>query len=193
MKKLVALGLAAAAMAYSPAASAANFLPGGPNFQVFGNPLTGLEPVTGAITNTVNAAGSYTDNFFFQIGPVTGAPIGLGSGSITTTFTGPSDQLTFTSVLFNNGFSNFVLPISVISGGAGGSLAGIPVYSGLVNTLTVNYTTPAPLTGYSGRLRYTPGGIPEPMTWMMMILGFGAVGFALRRRRDQDVRVRYAM
>jgi hypothetical protein len=27
-----------------------------------------------------------------------------------------------------------------------------------------------------------PGGIPEPATWAMMILGFGLVGFAARRR-----------
>lgn len=28
------------------------------------------------------------------------------------------------------------------------------------------------------------GGIPEPSTWAMMILGFGAAGAAMRRRRD---------
>jgi hypothetical protein len=28
-----------------------------------------------------------------------------------------------------------------------------------------------------------PGAIPEPATWGMMLLGFGAAGFALRRRR----------
>ena len=32
---------------------------------------------------------------------------------------------------------------------------------------------------------YTPQGsaVPEPSTWMMMLLGFGAVGFALRRKK----------
>ena len=29
----------------------------------------------------------------------------------------------------------------------------------------------------------TPGGVPEPSTWAMMLLGFGAVGIAMRRRR----------
>jgi len=34
------------------------------------------------------------------------------------------------------------------------------------------------------------GGVPEPATWTMMILGFGAIGGSLRRRNA--VRVRYA-
>lgn len=29
----------------------------------------------------------------------------------------------------------------------------------------------------------TPGAVPEPATWAMMLLGFGAVGFAMRRTR----------
>lgn len=33
---------------------------------------------------------------------------------------------------------------------------------------------------------------PEPATWAMMLLGFGVVGGALRRRRKQAVRVRFA-
>ena len=36
-------------------------------------------------------------------------------------------------------------------------------------------------------------GVPEPATWAMMLLGFGALGFALRRQRGTAaVRVRYA-
>jgi hypothetical protein len=35
------------------------------------------------------------------------------------------------------------------------------------------------------------GGVPEPATWAMMILGFGVVGGAMRRRRT-TVRVAYA-
>jgi hypothetical protein len=32
-----------------------------------------------------------------------------------------------------------------------------------------------------------PGGVPEPATWAMMLAGFGAAGYALRRRRTVAV------
>ena len=34
--------------------------------------------------------------------------------------------------------------------------------------------------------------VPEPATWAMMIVGFGAMGFAMRRGRDAQTRVRFA-
>ena len=36
------------------------------------------------------------------------------------------------------------------------------------------------------------GGVPEPATWAMMIIGFGAIGASMRRRK-QTPRVRYSM
>jgi hypothetical protein len=40
-------------------------------------------------------------------------------------------------------------------------------------TLTYNYDLPAP----------PPDGVPEPASWGLMLLGFGAMGAAMRRRR----------
>ena len=37
------------------------------------------------------------------------------------------------------------------------------------------------------------GAVPEPSTWAFMLVGFGAIGFGMRRRRGQKVTVRYAM
>jgi hypothetical protein len=34
--------------------------------------------------------------------------------------------------------------------------------------------------------------VPEPSTWMMMLIGFGLVGQAMRSRRRSNVRVVYA-
>jgi hypothetical protein len=36
------------------------------------------------------------------------------------------------------------------------------------------------------------GAVPEPATWLLMILGFGAIGGAMRNRQRQNVTVRYA-
>ena len=36
------------------------------------------------------------------------------------------------------------------------------------------------------------GPVPEPATWAMMLMGFGLMGFGLRNRRKQAVRVTYA-
>uniref|UniRef100_UPI0025D589F4 PEPxxWA-CTERM sorting domain-containing protein n=1 Tax=uncultured Phenylobacterium sp. TaxID=349273 RepID=UPI0025D589F4 len=36
----------------------------------------------------------------------------------------------------------------------------------------------------NGVLRFGPGGVPEPATWAMLIIGFGGIGATLRRRRN---------
>ena len=41
------------------------------------------------------------------------------------------------------------------------------------------YFTPA---GAGASLRVGPASVPEPGSWIMMILGFGAIGVAARRR-----------
>lgn len=38
-----------------------------------------------------------------------------------------------------------------------------------------------------------PGAVPEPATWAMMILGFGMIGGAMRRRSRQEAKVRFAI
>lgn len=35
-------------------------------------------------------------------------------------------------------------------------------------------------------------GVPEPATWAMMLAGFGAMGFAMRRRKKVATRIRFA-
>ncbi len=36
------------------------------------------------------------------------------------------------------------------------------------------------------------GAVPEPATWMMMMLGMGGIGFSLRRKKQTGLRVRFA-
>jgi hypothetical protein len=45
--------------------------------------------------------------------------------------------------------------------------------------------------GYEGVVSLA-GGVPEPATWALMILGFGAIGGAMRRRQSVAAKVRFA-
>ena len=44
----------------------------------------------------------------------------------------------------------------------------------------------------SGPVVTPPGAVPEPATWAMMLAGFGAMGFAMRRRGKVSTAVRFA-
>jgi len=48
-----------------------------------------------------------------------------------------------------------------------------------VNNVSISGTsgTPVPITGY------LLAAVPEPATWAMMLVGFGGIGLAMRRRR----------
>lgn len=39
---------------------------------------------------------------------------------------------------------------------------------------------------------YAVGAVPEPATWLMMILGFGGIGFSMRRKQQLFPRLRFA-
>ncbi|HEV2044382.1 MAG TPA: CHRD domain-containing protein, partial [Sphingomicrobium sp.] len=43
-----------------------------------------------------------------------------------------------------------------------------------------------------GEIRGNLAAVPEPATWAMMLLGFGAIGFALRRRKRTELTFRQA-
>ena len=77
-----------------------------------------------------------------------------------------------------------------------GSLVG--EIGGVYQTLGANFSGPAWGTGTlnlsywdsnsgdnTGSIAFAIGAVPEPATWLSMILGFGLVGGALRRRRQQ--------
>ena len=64
-----------------------------------------------------------------------------------------------------------------------GSLAATSLIAGATNLLTISGLN----TGdgaYSGTLTFaSQSAVPEPATWALMLIGFGAVGFSVRRRR----------
>jgi PEP-CTERM motif len=77
----------------------------------------------------------------------------------------------------------------------------IGIYSGTTGTLlnTVNLTSNAGgfliedlSVDYAQRVDTGGGGVPEPSTWAMMLLGFGGIGFAVRRRKARRLQFRTA-
>jgi len=47
-------------------------------------------------------------------------------------------------------------------------------------------------TGNVGAVQTAVTAVPEPATWAMMLVGFGALGFAVRRRPATEMRIRFA-
>ena len=52
-------------------------------------------------------------------------------------------------------------------------------------TLTVEGTRGA-IGSYGGNVAFQSDAVPEPATWALMLLGFGAIGWQLRRRRTSQ-------
>jgi hypothetical protein len=61
------------------------------------------------------------------------------------------------------------------------ALAGVPLGAGTY-TLTVQGTR-GDSGSFGGNVAFQAAAVPEPAPWAMMLLGFGAIGFQLRRRR----------
>jgi hypothetical protein len=59
-----------------------------------------------------------------------------------------------------------------------------------LNTSSVSFKLPenVTMTSASGAFLTAPTGVPEPVTWAMMLVGFGAVGASLRGRRERASR-----
>jgi hypothetical protein len=75
-------------------------------------------------------------------------------------------------------------------------LYGAQLFSGTVSSPKFNTGT-YQLQDLSGDLNYsltishTPPGIPEPAVWAMMLIGFGGIGTAMRRRKIKPA-IRFA-
>jgi hypothetical protein len=106
---------------------------------------------------------------------------GLGSGSLSTSFSGISNELDITEVLING------VSYALTSTTSGESVTAndIAIVSGVENTIEVIGTTLAGTKAatYSGTATFTAtSAAPEPATWLLMIGGIGMVGAVLRRR-----------
>lgn len=194
MKYVAAALLSASVFALVPAHAHAaelieTYTPGDPEFRVFGNIFDG--PITAAISVGGIVAGEFTHTFNFII-PQTG----LGSGSITTSVA----QTGFNSIIDTDFISILVNGSAVgITRSANnlvetGSATDISILANVPNSIVVSGISRGN-GSYGGNLTFIPttSAVPEPATWAMMLFGFGAIGFGMRRRKGKEkLRVRYA-
>ena len=123
--------------------------------------------------------GDFTDIYTFEI-----PNSGLASGSITTntSILGDVTDLDLTSIYFNG--------VQLTGTGAGLNEAyfanAVPIFGGQLNTITINgYSRGNGSYGARGSFLETSvaGAVPEPGAWAMLIVGFGILGYSVRRRR----------
>lgn len=196
------LGLAAASLMMSAAGSAqaaqyiaapnGNCTSGNVSFCVSGDAQAPDvdDYITATITNNFLGNTSFDDTFLFIIDKN-----GVGSGGLQTSFATENNFVNITDLIIN-GVS---YASSVVKGSAGqsASINGINIASGAINTIRiVGAFQPSAANGrgsYTGNLTFS-AAVPEASTWAMMMLGMGAVGFGMRRRRKatSSARVTYA-
>jgi len=212
MRKLLLGALGASALAMATAAQAVApplvITPGAPlppndpmtSFIVAPAGITPsyVGPIAATIGHTGITDGDFTDIFEFTIGMSGMGTIGTGSGSITTgvnleDFLSTTD-LDITSVLVNGVLANLVLAdgdgIVCTTRGVGTcganetwSANNVLITGGDLNTIEVSGLSRG-LGSYGGNLTFTPRtAVPEPGTWGLMLLGFGAIGWQIRRSK----------
>jgi hypothetical protein len=181
LMSVAAVAALGAAIASSPAA-AATIVPVGTLTSA--NPyfyITNGTPFSPSITANFGATIEGPSTAFDDLFQFTIPQNGTGSGSLSTSFSAPSNELTITEVLVN-GVSH-----SLTSGSNGQSLlvGGIPIISDALNTIEVMGTTSTANVAatYTGTATFSATAVPEPAAWAMMIGGLAMVGGTLRRRR----------
>ena len=176
MKKLgLAMAAAAACVLGSTAANAALAVTT-QNLVITGS--TGF--YNGTVTCAVDTTRCAFSTLYNFVAP---AGYSIQSADITTTFTTPNQDIDFSSVLLNG--AAFALTTDANGRTDRGSILNQPLLAN--NTLRVSGLAGTATGGadasFSGTLSFA--AVPEPATWAMMLVGFGAVGFGMRRRQSR--------
>ena len=173
--------------------------------------------VIGSINQTGGQAAGAFANLYFDLNPTVmdGSDLGfeIGSGGVTAFIPGKNGQSGFSTVLDPSLYSfssasvgdllnlEFSLSNSLFTS----PIAGLDYYTGQTfeNSITLRLSQSLSYS-VAGGASYGPdrlgtvdvgsiaGGVPEPTAWLLMIVGFGAVGASLRRRRSASTQIAYA-
>jgi hypothetical protein len=117
---------------------------------------------TSSLAGFLSVTGSTSTN-------VNGGPNDVDFSSIFLTGTGISSPINIPFTFNNDLIEQF-------------GRSGIGILPGTF-TVTFNGTAAGANGSFGGNVSFVQGAIPEPGTWAMMLLGFGMVGVATRRRR----------
>jgi len=122
------------------------------------------------------ASKSFDDVFEFMI-----PQDGTGSGSLSTSFSAQSNELSISQVLIDG----VAYGLTSSAAGQGLAVSGVPIRAGVLNTIEVKgVTSPTNIAAtYAGTATFA-AGVPEPATWTMLIGGLGLTGAMMRRRRS---------
>lgn len=128
------------------------------------------------IFNSASSTGFNVDSYSGITGP---SSFGTGGFHSTQIYTGDTFRLAIGMVGVPSGYVsgsalNATTTFSNATFASLGLTVGTYVFSAPHDTITVNIETPA------------AAALPEPATWAMMLLGFGGIGFAVRRKRSTE-------
>ena len=149
----------------------------------------------GFFGGTLNGAGTLTTSDDSFVNPENGFTVQRITG-ITGTFNGSAITGLAPGVFGANNLFYLTGPFFVDGNGLGFRTAsGVAVNLFVTNgtSYRVNTQGAGLLTGIvTANARTVAAAVPEPSTWMLMLLGMAGVGFAMRRKANPKLSVRYA-
>lgn len=186
MKKFVFLAAAGALTLLSSAASAAGFDGASIRYQ-FRYPDVATAPTT---FNAVVGPGlEFNDTVNFYQVDLSGFTF-----TVTDTFGGQNNNTAFNGIVLSD-ITNNLAAITGVTFSGGGFAGEQPTLTFDANNIFLNFRlitqTTQPGTQYRYTVSFATAGVPEPASWALMLVGFGAAGTMMRRRKNK-VAVTYA-
>nr|WP_314445824.1 FxDxF family PEP-CTERM protein [uncultured Sphingomonas sp.] len=180
LKLGVALAIAAAALPGT--ASAAEIITSGPEATTVANTKLEVGPDS---SFTIGFSDAALSNPFNELLTFTTDVAGMLSIILSSTSTSALDDTDFSGVFLTGTGITSPLSISEVLADPNETRA-LNNFQVAAGTYTLNIQgRPGTQNGaFGGNVAFqSMAAVPEPGTWAMMLLGFGAVGFSMRRRR----------